>query len=177
MEFKVISAVKNSDEFKVALDSKVNIIFHLNPNIIKLKKQVNAVHSSGKKIYIHIDFAEGIAKDLYGMKMVKSIGVDGIISTKTNIIKLAKEEQLSTVQRFFIVDSRSIDSTIESIKQSKTDMIEIMPGIIPKAISKIKKEIFIPIIAGGLIETETEMKAALDAGAYAISTGSKALWY
>lgn len=109
--------------------------------------------------------------------MVKSIGVDGIISTKTNIIKLAKEEQLSTVQRFFIVDSRSIDSTIESIKQSKTDMIEIMPGIIPKAISKIKKEIFIPIIAGGLIETETEMKAALDAGAYAISTGSKALWY
>lgn len=53
MEFKVISAVKNSDEFKVALDSKVNIIFHLNPNIIKLKKQVNAVHSSGKK-YIYI---------------------------------------------------------------------------------------------------------------------------
>lgn len=176
MKFKVIAAVKNDDELKLALDSNVEIIFHLTPNIIKLKKHVNMAHSSGKKIFIHIDFAEGIAKDLYGMKMVKVLGVDGIISTKANIIKFAKEEGLSTVQRFFIIDSRSIESTIESIKQSRTDMIEVMPGIIPKVISKLKERIIIPIIAGGLIETNEEANAAFDAGATAISTGSKILW-
>lgn len=176
MELNVISAVKNDEEFKIALKSNVEIIFHLTPNIIKLKKQVSMVHSSGKKIYIHIDFAEGIAKDLYGMKMVKALGVDGIISTKANIIKFAKEEGLLTVQRFFIIDSRSIESTIESIKQSKTDMIEIMPGIVPKVISKLKEKIIIPIIAGGLIETQEEANSAFNAGATAISTGSQMLW-
>ena len=41
MEYKVISAVKNDEEFKCALSSKVDIIFHLIPNIVKLQKQIN----------------------------------------------------------------------------------------------------------------------------------------
>lgn len=174
--FKIIAAVKNDEDFKLALDSKVNTIFHLSSNVLKIKKQANLAHFSGKKLFIHVDFAEGIAKDLFGMKILKMFGVDGIISTNGKIIKYAKEEGLLTVQRFFIIDSRSIDSTVESVKQSKPNMIEIMPGVVTKVISRLKENISIPIIAGGLIETCEEVEEALELGIYKISTGCKQLW-
>ena len=34
----------------------------------------------------------------------------------------------------------------------------------------------IPVIAGGLVETEAEVRAALAAGASAVSTGQSELW-
>lgn len=52
-------------------------------------------------------------------------------------------------------------------------MIEIMPGTLDKVIKKLKNEINIPIIAGGLIETQEEIKASLESGASAVSTGKK----
>ena len=55
-------------------------------------------------------------------------------------------------------------------------MIEIMPGVITKTISKFANS-SIPVIAGGLIETKEEVTAALSAGAIAVSTGKECLWY
>ena len=80
------------------------------------------------------------------------------------------------MQRFFVIDSQSVVTTVETAGLSKADMIEIMPGILTKVISKLKKELHVPIVAGGLIETNDEAVAAISAGAYAVSTGSKEIW-
>ncbi|MBR2500356.1 MAG: glycerol-3-phosphate responsive antiterminator [Clostridia bacterium] len=173
---KIIAAARNAQELLAALDSKVEIIFMLSPNISDIKKQTEIVHKAGKKLFIHLDLAEGIGKDEYGIKFVKEQGVDGIISTRTNIIKLAKKENLFAIQRFFVVDSQSVYTTIETAKTSKADMIEIMPGTMVKVIKRIKEEIDIPIIAGGLIETKEEFEAAISCGALAVSTGKKEFW-
>ena len=173
---KVIAAVRTEEEFLAALESSVDIIFHLMPNIISLKKDADMAHQKGKKMFIHFDFAEGVGKDRYGILYTKAVGVDGIISTRVNIIRLAREADMFTVQRFFIVDSRSVDTSVESLKASKADMIEIMPGILCKIIKKLKQEVSVPIIAGGLIENDTELKSALEAGASAVSTACRILW-
>ncbi|MBR6647450.1 MAG: glycerol-3-phosphate responsive antiterminator [Clostridia bacterium] len=173
---KIIAAARNAQELLAALDSKVEIIFMLSPNISDIKKQTEIVHKAGKKLFIHLDLAEGIGKDEYGIKFVKEQGVDGIISTRTNIIKLAKKENLFAIQRFFVVDSQSVYTTIETAKTSKADMIEIMPGTMVKVIKRIKEEIDIPIIAGGLIETKEEFEDAISCGALAVSTGKKEFW-
>ncbi len=81
-----------------------------------------------------------------------------------------------TVQRFFIIDSHSTDTTIETAKNTKPDMIEIMPGIATKVISKLKETITVPIIAGGLIETKAEVETAVKCGATAVSTSNVKLW-
>ena len=120
--------------------------------------------------------AEGIGKDEAGIRYAKNQGVDGIISTRTNIIKLSKKENLFTVQRFFAVDSQSVATVIESAKASKADMIEIMPGTVTKVITRLKGELDMPIVAGGLIETAEEIKEALKCGATAISTGKQEFW-
>ena len=175
-KFNVIAAARSDSELLIASKSKVDIIFMLSPNISDIKKQTELVHSYGKKIFIHLDLAEGIGKDEYGIRFAKEQGVDGIISTRTNIIKMAKKEGLFTVQRFFLVDSQSVATTIESAKTSKADMIEIMPGTISKIINRLKEELKTPIVAGGLIETKEEINEAISCGATAISTGKQEFW-
>lgn len=172
----VIAAVKNENELNMACSSNVRRIFWLSPSILTLESAVETAHAAGKQIFIHMDLAEGIGKDRAGLLYVKEKGVDGIISTRVNIIKTARENGLQTVQRFFLVDSQSVNTALEGIKASRTDMVEVMPGIVTKVIADLKKKLDIPIIAGGLIDSSEEVKAALTSGASAVSTSKAELW-
>ena len=104
-----------------------------------------------------------------------SDGADGIISTRTQLIRAAHDSGLLAVQRFFILDSKGMHSISETIENTRPDLIEIMPGVIPKALKAVAAH-KIPVIAGGLIETKQEVTAALSADAIAVSTGKKELW-
>ncbi|MBE7035608.1 MAG: glycerol-3-phosphate responsive antiterminator [Ruminococcaceae bacterium] len=176
MDSHIIAAVRGEQEFENALLQNVSIIFDLSPDLLSVANRIKKAHGAGKKLFVHIDLATGIGKDESGLSFLKGVGVDGIISTRTNIIKLAKKLDMFTVQRFFIVDSHSIDTSIEAVKTSKPDMIEIMPGTIAKVIRRLKIELDMPIVAGGLIETEKEIEEVLECGASAVSTGKKELW-
>ncbi len=173
---KIIAALRDEDAFENALNSKADILFFLSPSIDKLSYLATSAHEKGKKLYIHIDLTSGLGKDIQGIEFAKTSGVDGIISTRANLIRYANDCGLSTVQRFFMVDSRSIDTTLEIIKSAKPDMIEAMPGICEKIIKTICKKTDTPIIAGGFIETEYEVNSAVESGAYAISTSNRMLW-
>ena len=108
MAFSVIAAVRDEKDFITAVNSNVEIIFHLSPDVNTLFDAIKKAHAKGKKIFIHLDLTEGIGKDKSGIKFAKRLGVDGIISTRANLIKAAREEKLFTVQRFFAVDSKSV---------------------------------------------------------------------
>lgn len=94
----------------------------------------------------------------------------------TRVFRLAKEQGLLSVQRFFVVDTKGMDSIEETLKNTNPDMIEIMPGLILKAIKHFDGS-RIPVIAGGLIQTKCEVMDALAAGALAVSSGQTELWY
>ena len=172
----IIAAVRSEREMEAAIASGVKMIFCLNPNILTLEETIRTVHAAGKKIFLHMDLAEGVGKDKAGLVFVKSAGADGIISTRVNIIKAAREVGLFAIQRFFIVDSHSVETTLEAIKSSKPDMVEIMPGIVTKVIADLKSELSLPIIAGGLIESRKEVEEIIQSGASAVSTGRQELW-
>ena len=46
----------------------------------------------------------------------------------------------ATRQRFFVLDSFSLNNTIINIKENKPTAIEILPGLMPKIIKKILKQ-------------------------------------
>ena len=171
----VIAAVKK-EQFEDALKSNVNWIFDLAPEISKIKDRAELSHNNGKKYFIHFDLSEGLGKDKCAIAFAKELGIDGIISTRVNIIKMAREEGLFTVQRFFIVDSHSIETTLEGIKQGKPEMIEIMPATVYKVIDSLSARVSVPIIAGGLIASKEEADTALRCGASAVSTSRSELW-
>lgn len=172
----VIAAVRTEAELEKALKSRVSTVFMLAPNIENIEMQAVMAHKANKMFFIHIDLAEGIGKDEYGIKFAKEQGVDGIISTRTALIKLAKAQGMLAVQRFFVLDSQSVDTVAESAKTSKADMIELMPGTVAKVIKRIKSVLDTPIVAGGLIETKEEIDEAYASGAVAVSTGKVELW-
>lgn len=171
----VIPAVRQ-DKFHVAIESPCDVIFCLGESILTVKEHIKLAHSKGKRMLVHIDLADGIGKDAAGVKFLAYIGCDGIISTKPQMIKFAKKEGLFTVQRFFTLDTQGLESISELLSSSTPSMIEIMPGVITKTISRFAHGT-IPVIAGGLIETKEEITAALRNGAVAVSTGKESLWY
>ncbi|MBQ7572986.1 MAG: glycerol-3-phosphate responsive antiterminator [Clostridia bacterium] len=173
----IIAAVRNREDFENALNSSVSIIFDLAPDISDMENRIKDAHSHGKILFAHIDLATGIGKDRSGIEFLNKLGLDGILSTKASMIKLAKEIGLKAVQRFFIIDSKSVMATVEGIKSTKADMIEIMPALVFRVIERLKAEIDAPIIAGGLIETAEDIEKAKMSGAFAVSVGKKDLWY
>ena len=128
--------------------------------------------------FIHLDMINGLASnpvvlEYFYRHFKRNCGV---ITTKANLAKKAMEMGLRTVQRYFMLDSLSVESAIEGIGKLRTDAIEIMPGIIPRVISHIHRQTNIPVIAGGLINTASDVEKILAGGAIAVSTSRHELW-
>ena len=174
----IIAAVKDLDRLDEALDSPCENIFLLTGNIFNLKEIAHRVKSKDKGLYIHVDLIDGFSKDTWGLEyIVKNIYPDGMITTKSNLIRMGKNLNAFTIQRLFILDSMSLDKAIESIRSIRPDAIEILPGIMPKIVKKIYEETKIPIITGGLIMDREDVISSLSAGAMAVSTSNEEVWY
>ena len=171
----VIAAV-GEDGFEAALASPSEVIFCLHASILTVAQCVQRAHAAGKAIFVHIDLADGIGRDRAGLAYLASIGVDGVISTRTQLVRQAREVGLLTVQRFFALDSQGLASMEETLGGATADLVEIMPGVIGKVIARVANG-STPVIAGGLIETKDELLGALSHGALAVSTGKQELWY
>ena len=171
----VIAAVGN-DKWQRALESPAKVIFYMSADLLTLEERVKQAHNAEKYVMVHMDMAEGIGRDRTGLRFLKNCGVDGVISTKGQLIRGAKELGLFTVQRFFAVDSAGVESLGEMLRSTMPDVMEIMPGVVTKVIARFAAT-GIPVIAGGLIQTKNEVTDALGAGATAVSTGQPELWY
>ena len=174
-ENPVIAAIAD-DKWEQALRSPAQVIFYLSANLMSLERRIKQAHDAGKLIMVHLDLAEGIGKDRTGIRFVASCGADGVLSTKGQLIRFAKEIGLFTVQRFFAVDSSGADSIGDMFRNTNPDLIEIMPGVVTKVIRQYAQN-GIPVIAGGLIQTKSEVTDALSSGALAVSIGKPELWY
>lgn len=175
LERSPVIAATDSLAWQQAVLSDAEVLFHVGANIITVEEEIRKAKENGKTVFIHIDLADGIGKDRAGIEWLKRLNADGIITTRTQLIRAAHDCGMLAVQRFFILDSKGMHSISEVIETTQPDLIEIMPGVIPKALRLFGKQP-IPVIAGGLIETKHEATAALANGALAVSTGKKELW-
>ena len=122
-------------------------------------------------IFIHVDLIDGFSKDATALRYIhEQIAPDGIISTKNNQLKVAKELGMLTVQRLFIIDSLSIQTTVKTSALIKPDAIEIMPGIMPKITKKLSEVIEVPV------SEKEDIEKALESGALGVSTSCRDLW-
>lgn len=177
VEHQVIAAVRSEEHMQEALKSKANVIFLLFGNIFNLKPMLDKAAEAGKLVFVHLEFLEGIAADKTGIKYIsRHLKPAGIISTRSHVIGMARDNGLLAIQRLFLIDSTAIKNGIKTIHASGADAVEVMPGIIPHMISQLTELTDLPIVAGGLVRTPEEIDAALDAGALAVSVGDPRLW-
>ncbi|MBO5912130.1 MAG: glycerol-3-phosphate responsive antiterminator [Clostridia bacterium] len=171
----VVAAIRE-DGFNDALNSPAEVIFLLGCSILTVADLIKRAHEKDKLVLVHVDLADGIGKDKAGIEYLTNCSVDGIISTRSHLIRAAKECGIIAVQRFFALDSQGVNSVEEVLHASSPTLIEIMPGVAGKVINRFANG-KVPVIAGGLIETKAEVMEALSKGALAVSTGKKDLWY
>ena len=99
----IIPAVKNSDDLDKAIDTDNEIIFILTSTITNIKEMVGKIKDSGKLAFIHFDLVDGLARSVYALDyLADETQTDGIITTKTSLVKAARERKIFVVQRFFI---------------------------------------------------------------------------
>lgn len=177
-DFPIIAAVRNDEDLEECLKTDCQNIFILYGSIMTIKDIVEKITNSGKYAFVHMDMIEGLSSKEVAVEFIRNnTSACGIISTKSSLIKKGKELGLFTIQRFFILDSLAIKNIKKQIEQSKPDIIEILPGLMPRVITSLKNEVKYHVIAGGLISCKEDILNALDAGATAISTTNSRLWY
>lgn len=173
----VIAAVRDESGVERAVQSKVEVVFILSGNLLNIQSMVEMIKHGQKKVLIHIDLIEGLGKERAAIDFLqKYVQPDGYITTKVSLAKYAKQQGLFTILRLFIIDSHSLVTGIKSINETRLDAIEVMPGIASKLIKRLKEQVDIPVIAGGLIETKEDIIESLSTGVLAVSTSREGLW-
>ncbi|MFV0414339.1 MAG: glycerol-3-phosphate responsive antiterminator [Oscillospiraceae bacterium] len=177
-ENPVIAAVKDQAGLSESLASSCKVVFILYGNVLDIADIVRQIHTAGKAAIVHIDLVDGLAaRDIAVEFIAKNTEADGVISTKQSLVKRARELGLLSIRRFFLLDSMALQNIQKQLVEGSVDLIEVLPGIMPKILQKIVEQANIPVIAGGLITEKEDVVHALSVGAVAISTTNQKAWY
>ncbi|WP_270181197.1 glycerol-3-phosphate responsive antiterminator [Alkalihalobacillus sp. CinArs1] len=173
----MVAAVREEAHVQEAIDSNVDIISMMTGNLSNIEDIVKTIHEAGKYSFLHVDLIKGLANNNEAVDyLANRVQPTGIVTTKGRLIKRAKESGLLAIQHNFIIDTQAFAMSIRSVKQNQPNAIEIMPGLMPRVIRDLKKEIEQPLIVGGLLNTQEEIEEILEAGASAVVSGKPELW-
>ncbi|WP_367568317.1 glycerol-3-phosphate responsive antiterminator [Lacrimispora sp.] len=174
----VIAAVKDMEGLNACCGAEdVKVVFVLFGDICNIGSIVKRIKQAGKVVMVHIDLITGLSSKEIAVDFIKNnTEVYGIISTKPSMIKRAKELSLYTMLRIFILDSMAFENIEKQVNMVRPDMIEILPGLMPKIIRRVSRLVKVPVIAGGLISEKEDVMAALLAGAISVSSTNQDVW-
>ncbi|HWS41482.1 MAG TPA: glycerol-3-phosphate responsive antiterminator [Pseudoflavonifractor sp.] len=174
----VIASVKDEANLERGLASQCGIIFLLFGNVLNLPELVDRVKATGKLTLVHLDLIDGLAQRDVSVDFVAThTKADGIITTRPQLARHAKGLGLISLQRFFLLDSMAVENMRRQLEQDCCDLIEVLPGPMPKVISRLTAAVHKPVIAGGLISDKEDVTGALAAGAVAVSSTSEKIWF
>lgn len=108
--------------------------------------------------------------------MAKELKVQGIISTRKSTLNYAKKYGLISVQRGFLIDSRSVKTIITNTDHIKPDYIELLPALAFPKIMEVKDIMQSKIIVGGFINDREDIRNCFQFGVHAVSTSKAELW-
>jgi len=174
----VIAAVKDMNGLKECCNQEdIKVVFILFGDICNISDIVKQIKDADKIAMVHVDLISGLGSKEVAVDFIKKHTMaDGIITTKPVLIKRAKELDMCTVLRVFMLDSMAFENIKQPQYNVKPDCIEVLPGVMPKIIKKICKMVKTPIIAGGLIADKEDVMGALTAGAICVSTTNPQVW-
>lgn len=175
---KILPAVRSMKDFEKLIGSKYRECVVLDIHIGHLESHITTMKKHGFEVYLHLDLIKGLSADIASLEFIhQKFKPTGIITTRGRLIKKANDLGLKTVLRIFVIDSSAIEKSITLIKQSEPDLIEVLPGVVPKVIRLFTEEVSADVIAGGLIETRSEVDDAIAAGAKFVTTSNRELWF
>ena len=176
LDAPIIAAVKSEDGLPKAIASNSAVIFLLCGTVCNIGSLTEQVRAHGKQVFVHLDLVDGLAsRDIAADFIRQNTPANGIISTRQNLIRRGRELGLTTIQRYFVHDSRALENILR--QSCEADLLDILPGTIPKTLRRIAQSARQPLIASGLLSDKEDIMSALAAGALAVSATTPELWF
>ena len=177
-QFPVAAAMKSNEDMQVALDSDALLLFLLKGDAFQLAPFIAQAHQRGKGVVVHVDLVSGIGKDRAGIQYLRQIGIDAIITSRSQLVSAGRAEGLTTIQRLLLLDDSALDTGVRTIARAAPDIVEILPGIIfPEVASTLQRLLPGPFIAGGFIRSASEVARIQAAGGILSSSSTYTLWH
>lgn len=173
----IIAAVKDEAGLDRALETDSSMVFILYGTICSIAGIVEKIKERGKLAIVHVDLITGLSSKEIAVDFIReNTKADGIISTKPALVKRAMELGLIGGQRTFLIDSIAFENTERQLASFQPDFMEILPGVIPQVLRRIRETTSVLLVAGGLLSDKQDIIAAFQAGVDAVSTTREDLW-
>lgn len=174
-ENPVILGITKESDFELAAQNESQVVFTLFGSISNISNTIHRLKQLKQLVFVNIDMVDGFSPRNSVIDFLKTTELDGIISSKPNILRYAKEEGFFTIHRFFILDSSSWRNIDRQLEISQADIINITPGW-TKVIEWTAERFSTPIISSGLVCDKEIVIENLNAGALAICTTNHDVW-
>ena len=172
----VIPALKSIQQVEQCASTGCEAAFLLCGDILNIADVIDMLHKAGKKAVVHADLVNGLAPREIAADYLHRCGADGIISPRPLLVRRGHELGMLAVLRVFAIDSKAVNNLKSEVEVGSPDMIEVLPGVMPRVLSQVRKDVKKPLIAGGLIADKADILSALNAGAVCVSTSDSSLW-
>ena len=158
----IVAAVKDEPGLERCLNSPCRVVFVLFGDLNSVPRIVAELKTAGKTVFVHADLIEGLsAREAAVDYLIHAARPDGIISTRLPLLRFAKAKGLRTILRFFLIDSIAMENIAKMKNERCVDLIEVLPGLMPKVIHRVAATCGKPIIAGGLVTEKADVVNAL----------------
>jgi glycerol uptake operon antiterminator len=177
MNHQLIPAITNVKdlEYFLTLDHPICVVMSIHVSMIK--RVVERLKAQNKTVWLHLDLIPGLSSDEHGAQYaIQFFGIDGIVSTKTNAIKAAKKKKVTAIFRIFLIDTASMEKSLTRVDEIKPDYIEFLPALAHRILPKIRHRITVPVIGGGLIQTQSDINDCFASGMVAVTVSKTNLW-
>src|SRR5699024_2036219 len=131
----ILPAIRSMKDVEKLIGSPYTKVALLDIHIGNLASHMKEMRDHGFQVYIHLDLITRLAITNEELEYShQKFQPYGIITTRGKLINKAKSMKLKTILRVFLIDSSSVEKSIDMINQTSPDYIELLPGIVPKMI-------------------------------------------
>lgn len=173
----IVAALQSGDLIDAVARSRVQSVFVRCGDIRSIRTIVRELLRAGKQVYVQIELVRGLSNDQEAVEyLAEEVRPHGIVTTKGFMIRAIRAAGLVAVHHVFLMDFHSLHQGIKNVKTTKPDAVEIMPGLMPRVVREFRAAVAVPLVVGGMIRYESEIRAILEAGADAAICGTPELW-
>lgn len=170
------AAITGGVSVDAALASRVPVVFILRGNGLLLPPLIRRIHAAGKLVAVHIDLVGGLRQDRAGVAWLAKAGTDAVISSHGQLMPAIAGDGMTAIHRLLLVRRSQLDSAAHAITRSAPHIVEVLPGVLLPSLMDWMPPFTVPVLGGGFIRTEADVRSVLDAGALGVTTSTSALW-
>ncbi|MCF8567537.1 glycerol-3-phosphate responsive antiterminator [Alicyclobacillus tolerans] len=174
---RIIPAARSIKDIETAVHMGFEYLVMLQIHLSQVKYVTQFAHEHKTKIFLHADLIQGLRADESGAQyLCQDVKPDGLISTHAHVVSTAMKRGIIGVQRVFLLDSQSLETTYRVVDSVHPDYLEVLPGLLTPVIREITQKTGLPVLAGGFLRSKEDVNRAIEAGAVAVTTSDHTLW-